>query len=302
MFSNEKGLMGEAKSAARLPNIFVVLLLALAFLFGGSLIGGVIDIFINQRWVSNEAMRFSFSLILNFGFVSLLIFRRVTHTEKRTLASMGFSKDNAFKHYLIGFGIGFLFFVAVVAILLFSGNATVEKGISLGSLFGILAVLPGWIIQGGTEEVLTRGWMQNVIGARYNAILGIFVSSTFFGFLHLWNDHVDFIAIANIVLVGVLLSLYVMITDNLWGACGFHSAWNWAQGNIFGFAVSGSYAAGGSLMYMDSEPANVINGGLFGPEAGIVTTIVLVIGIACMVIQLRSQNEKDKSSELDSIA
>jgi hypothetical protein len=61
---------------------------------------------------------------------------------------------------------------------------------------------------------------------------------------------------------------------------GIHAVWNWAQGNLFGFEVSGQAAAGGTLFnFMEIGP-DVITGGPFGPEGGLAVTIVLIISCA----------------------
>ena len=120
---------------------------------------------------------------------------------------------------------------------------------------------------------------MNVLGARYNIALGLIISSTLFGALHLGNENVNYVALLNIILVGILFGLYVIKTNDLWGACGMHSAWNFAQGNLFGFEVSGINTSVGSLIDLNLTGSNFISGGQFGPEAGIAATIVLITGI-----------------------
>ena len=63
-----------------------------------------------------------------------------------------------------------------------------------------------------------------------------------------------------------------------------HSAWNFAQGNLFGFEVSGIDAAVGSLIDLNLVGNKFISGGEFGPEAGIAATIVLITGILIIYI------------------
>ena len=51
----------------------------------------------------------------------------------------------------------------------------------------------------------------------------------------------------SIILVGVLMALYMLKTDNIWGVASLHGAWNFTQGNLVGVAVSGQNA-GDSLL------------------------------------------------------
>jgi hypothetical protein len=174
-------------------------------------------------------------------------------------------------------------FSLVVLLLSISGHITIDRNpvspTGILALSGVLIVLPGWMIQSATEEILSRGWFMNVLSARYNIAVGLIVSSSLFGLMHLGNPNVSFLAIINIVLVGLFLGLYVIKTNDLWGVCGLHAAWNWTQGNVFGFEVSGQKVASGSLMSLKLTGAEWFTGGAFGPEAGLAAAIVLTLGI-----------------------
>mgnify|MGYP000902493869 FL=1 len=151
----------------------------------------------------------------------------------------------------------------------------------------ILAILPGWIVQSSTEEIITRGWLMHIIGAKHNQALGFIISSILFGVLHIFNPGVSLLSILNIVLVGFLFGLYVIDTKDVWGACGLHAAWNFAQGNIYGFNVSGISSSTDTLISFTSKGTDILTGGAFGPEASIFTTIVLLIGIVALVLKRR---------------
>ncbi len=125
---------------------------------------------------------------------------------------------------------------------------------------------------------------MNILSARYNVNIGLFISSVLFSLLHLSNPNVNIIAILNIILVGYLFGLYVIKTNDLWGACGMHSAWNFAQGNLFGFEVSGLNVSIGSLFDFNLTGNELLSGGVFGPEAGIASTLILIIGIVAILV------------------
>lgn len=283
MFSNKNGLVKEAKKAKVVPNIIVCLLWVMIFLIGGQGIGIAFSGFTRKIIGNNPAVLLLNDLIFGFVFTALLVFARVKYREKRRISGIGLEKDGFVKKYLIGFGIGILMFTLVVLLLSISGHITVDRNpvgpTGILALSGVLIVLPGWMIQSATEEILSRGWFMNVLGARYNIAVGLIVSSAFFGLMHLGNPNVNILAIFNIFLVGAFLGLYVIKTNDLWGVCGLHAAWNWTQGNIFGFEVSGQKVASGSLMSLKLTGAQWVTGGGFGPEAGMVAAIVLSIGI-----------------------
>lgn len=294
MLNKNESLIEEAKKSKKLPNFIWAIVLSMIFIFGGQLIGLLATLPIYSAlnvipyFKSNQELLFLLIQLLSFACISLLVFFRVTKIEKRKLSSIGFNKENWLKKYLFGFIVGLAMMSLVVLILSLFGCISVEANpnepTGLSAILPILIILIGWIIQGGTEEVVTRGWLMNVLGARYNIVIGLIISSTLFGLLHLSNDNVSLVAILNIILVGVLFGLYVIKTNDLWGACGIHSAWNFAQGNLFGFEVSGMDTSVGSLIDLNLVGNNFISGGKFGPEAGIVATIVLLLGIFIIFI------------------
>lgn len=293
MFTRNVSLVDEARKSKKLPNIIWAVILLLIFMYGGNLIGQLILLpfllaFNNSEFfiLNQEPILLMISLVL-FAFSSLLVFFRVKVIEKRKISSIGFAKDSWIKKYLIGFLIGIIMMGIIVLILYGFGYITIDKNpiqpVGLSTLPVILIFLVGWIIQGGTEEILTRGWLMNVLGARYNITLGLIVSSLLFSFMHLLNPNVNYIAVINIALVGLFYGLCVIKTNDLWAVCGMHSAWNFAQGNLFGFEVSGNNVPFGSLMDFKLIGSDFVTGGVFGPEAGIVSTIILVASILILL-------------------
>ncbi|RDY26561.1 CPBP family intramembrane metalloprotease [Romboutsia weinsteinii] len=289
MVNRNESLINEAKKSKKLPNFIWALVLSMIFMYGGSLIGGfgILPIYLSLSIISyfksNQELLYLLISLLSFVFISLVVFFRVIKIEKRKLSSIGFYKNNWLKKYAFGFAIGIAMMSLVVLILFLFGCVTVETNdiqpIGGSAILPICIILIGWIIQGGTEEILTRGWLMNVLGARYNVAIGLIISSAFFGLLHLGNDNVSIIAILNITLVGIFFGLYVIKTNDLWAVCGMHSAWNFAQGNLFGFEVSGIDTSVGTLVDLNLVGNNFISGGIFGPEAGFGATIVLLAGI-----------------------
>ncbi|WP_373601019.1 CPBP family intramembrane glutamic endopeptidase [Paraclostridium bifermentans] len=293
MFIKNESLVDKARSSKKLPNLIWAIVLTLIFLNLGSILGSLLfmplllSLDIDPLFNQYENLIILFGSLLSFLGVSLLVFFRVTKIECRSLSSIGFAKHNWFKKYITGFLIGLALMSLVVFILYVFGFVSINKNpsqpVGKFALINVSIILVGWIIQGGTEEVLTRGWLMNVLSARYNLKLGLFVSSVLFGALHLFNPNVSYIAILNIVLVGYLFGLYVIKTNDLWGACGIHSAWNFAQGNVFGFEVSGLNVSIGSIFDLNLTGNPAISGGVFGPEAGLCATLVLICGIVLIL-------------------
>jgi len=169
----------------------------------------------------------------------------------------------------------------VVGVLGMFGYLTGEPNIppiqGLPALAGILIVGLGWVIQGPGEEVLCRGWLMPVIGVRSRPWMGVVLSAVVFAFYHSLNPNLNLLALLNLTLFGLFIALYVLFDEGLWGAFGLHTAWNWAQGNIFGLPVSGTEPAGGTLVNLGLRGPAWFSGGAFGPEGGAVVTFLLLI-------------------------
>ena len=294
MYSKKEDLVTMAKSSKKLPNFIWATILLLIFMFGGQIIGGIciipiyLTVYMSRGMSSNLSLLELFINLSSFLFIALLVFVRVKYIEKRKISTLGFSKDSWLKKYTKGFLIGFAMMATVVLILFVFGCVSVDKNpsqpVGIAALGGVMIILIGWMIQSATEEILTRGWLMNVLAARYNKVFALIFSSTIFGIMYLFNPDVNYIAVINIILVGIFYGIYVIKTNDLWAVCGMHAAWNFAQGNIFGFEVSGINVAVSSIFDFNLVGSGTISGGAFGPEAGLIATFVLLSSIIIVYI------------------
>lgn len=293
MHSKKIPIINSSKNKKKLPNFIWAIILSLIFMYGGSLMGSLatVPLFLALRniplFFNNKDLLSLLITLFSFAFISLLVFFRVKVIEKRSFSSIGFNKNNWLKKYSLGFLIGLAMMSIIVLILFPFGYITVEKNpiqpVGISAIASVLVILLGWIIQGATEEIVTRGWLLNVLSTKYNIGVGLLISSTLFGLMHLTNPNVNYIAVINIILVGLFYGLYVIKTNDLWAVCGMHSAWNFAQGNIFGFKVSGLDVSVGSLIDLNLVESDFVTGGIFGPEAGITATFILLASIGILL-------------------
>lgn len=143
----------------------------------------------------------------------------------------------------------------------------------------LLLMLILYILVGYSEEIICRGYIQGVIRQTRNPWLIILVPSLIFSLLHSANQGIGLIPYLNIFLIGLFLSLITLTSGNLYPAIGFHIFWNFFQGPIYGFSVSGGQENGLLTTYMKGN--SLLNGGAFGPEGGLIVTadILLMIGV-----------------------
>jgi len=140
-------------------------------------------------------------------------------------------------------------------------------------LFFVIFLLVGW-----NEELLSRGYHLQTIASGLNMFWAVLISSAVFGLLHLDNPHATWVSTAGIFFAGVYQSYGYIRTRQLWLPIGLHVGWNFFEGVVFGFPVSGLdiYA----LTRIQVTGPVSWTGGAFGPEAGLILLPSLIVGSA----------------------
>lgn len=209
--------------------------------------------------------------------------------QKRRVMTLGFVKEGALKEYLIGLIAGFLFFSATVLICVLTGAIKFE-GISEKFAPGMfLLFCVGFMIQGMAEEVLCRGYFMISFARRYPIAVAAVINAVFFAALHLGNPGITPLAFINLSLFGVFASVYFIKRGNIWGIGAFHSIWNLVQGNFYGIKVSGMTTSCTVFETTIVEGKEFLNGGSFGMEGGIATTLVLIAGTVVLCLMKKKE-------------
>lgn len=276
--------------------LLVTCLLVVVFFIVGNIVFGLW--FIPFMWLVTGKLETVFhSLHLQlaiFGAVALINFAWVKYFERRPIVSLGFFKDNVWKELVKGWTYGMVLFAISLALTYLLGGMTLVKvDFSLATIGYVLSSVPFWFIQGGTEELLTRGWLLPILAKRINLPVAVGISSSLFGVLHLGNNHVTFLSVLSLILSGILMALYMLKTDNIWGVAALHGAWNFAQGNFFGITVSGQ-SVGAALFHFSEREGTPewISGGAFGTEGSLLASVVLLIGILYLLSELSKESKK----------
>lgn len=312
LLNPDNHLFQLARSGRRLPHIILAVVLSFAFVIIAQFSGGTVAFLIillpsilagNIPFNDSDALlallfpdtaiEQTILLMLAFGPIFLVLAAWLALFEKRPLWTIGLERAGAWRNYLRGLGVGTLMFMAAIGLSALFGYIGLEQSQPQQQgpavVGGVLLVFFGWLVQGAGEEAITRGWLLPVIGARYKPLWGVIISSLIFATFHLLNPNLNPIAILNLALFGLFTALYALYERGLWGVCAIHSAWNWAQGNLFGFEVSGGPTAGGALFNLMETGPDLITGGAFGPEGGLAVTLVLTIG--CGLVWRLGQRE-----------
>ena len=223
--------------------------------------------------------------------ISVILARRFL--DKKSFSSLGL-KLNRFAISDLGAGLGIaLVMVGLIFLiehsmgwLTFTGFAweydSITRVISQTMLY-----FAGFILVGINEELLIRGYQLQNIASASNLSWGVFVSSIIFSVLHFTNPHANWLSAIGITLAGIFLALGYIRTKQLWLSIGLHIGWNFFEGVVFGFPVSGSETY--NLIIPSVNGPELWTGGLFGPEAGLVLVPALLFGSVLILIYTKKR-------------
>ncbi len=228
-----------------------------------------------------------------FATIMVLLFCRII--EGRRFRTMGFTKKHFVLQYLFGMGAGFAMF-SLIVLLAYAMGGLKWNGFQGGSVSGIVIVFFGFFLQGMSEEVIFRGYLMTTILRHQNIWWAVGVNSVLFALVHNGNKGFSIMAFINLILYAVMISFYMLRTGNLWGACALHSIWNFVQGNFYGLPVSGVDSGAKVFSMSLQEGKTLLNGGDFGLEASLATTIVMIAAIAVLVLIPYRPKEETESA------
>ncbi len=145
------------------------------------------------------------------------------------------------------------------------------------------------------EEVAFRGYLMlnlaeglnvPVIGTRGAVWLAWMISSVVFGLLHGLNPNATLISNINLSIAGLFLGLGYLLTRSLAIPIGLHLTWNFFQGVVFGFPVSG-LDRDVTVVAIEQGGPTMWTGGAFGPEAGLIGLVAIALGMVLTVGYVR---------------
>ncbi len=209
------------------------------------------------------------------GIVMLFILWRFVN--KKRISEMGFKKFSP--DFITGLAIGAVSIVVIFLILFFTKNIELTNSLRSPDFSAYtLSYLLFFILVGFSEELTFRGYIMSTLADNGNSKTVVYiVSSLVFGIAHLLNPNVAILGIVNIFLVGLLFAYMYDKTKSLWMPIGYHITWNYFQGNVFGFPVSGTTPYG--LYGIDVSVGNDwLTGGSFGLEGGFLATLMIACG------------------------
>ena len=133
------------------------------------------------------------------------------------------------------------------------------------------------------EEAAFRGYLFQRMTRGTGFAIAQLIMALFFGLAHWGNPGMHgatlLWATLDISLASVLLGLCWRRTNSLALPVGVHLGWNWAQGSLLGFGVSGTDAGGFFKPVFTAGKPEWMSGGAFGLEASLPDVIVCVLAV-----------------------
>lgn len=259
-----------------------------------------------RQWWPGQAQSLSFTLgtILIGGGMVLGTWLAGRFLDRRYFVDFGFHvNDNWWRDLSFGLALGAFLMMGIFVVEWIAGwiviTDTFRPDYQLPFGLAILVPVVAYISVGIYEELFSRGYqLRNLaeglsfepLGARGGILLAWLLSSIVFGGLHMGNPNATLISTANIILAGLFLGLGYILTGELAIPIGLHISWNFFQGNVFGFPVSGTRASQATFIAVQQQGPDLWTGGSFGPEAGLIGIAALLVGSLSILLWVWRQS------------
>ncbi len=223
--------------------------------------------------VSKVFNNFTGSIFTSFIISILVVWIFCKLVDKRSFVSLGWQRKGCSRESMIGLFTGLLL-VTIIASVLWAMQLS-QWFITGETTTNMLLVLLLMIFVAVAEELVFRGYILGNLMQSMNKELALFISALLFAVFHLLNPSFNTIGFINIFIAGLLLGINFIFTRNLWFSVFLHFAWNFLQGPVLGFTVSGIELP--SLLAQILKGSILFTGAKFGLEASLLTTIVMSI-------------------------
>lgn len=206
--------------------------------------------------------------------------------EGRRFRDLGFWPGGRWAtDFLAGTAGGILLILATALLVRGAGGFHWERtpGLDLRSLLGAAWMFLG---VGFHEELVSRGYPFQRLVAGAGVWTGQLLFAALFALGHWGNPGMSgatrIWATLNIGLAAVLLGFCYLRTRSLAAPIGLHLGWNWAQGSLLGFGVSGTTDVRGFWTPVFHGKPEWLTGGAFGLEASLPCTLVCGLFIVAL--------------------
>ena len=270
----------------------------LDLLLGDLLAGLLAQAFPELAIISQRITTFTLRLVA----VLLITWLVVIWVDRRPWRAIGLQCDAAWwRDLLFGLFLGAVLMTFVFLVEYSAGWIEISAFFAVGLLgapfaVAILGPVIVFIVVGITEELLSRGYqLTNMAeglntrwaGPRGALLASWLLSSSLFGMLHVFNPNATWLSTLYLMLAGLFLGLGYVLTGRLGLPIGLHITWNFFQGNVYGFPVSGNVFNSATFIEVQQGGPALWTGGAFGPEAGLIGIVAILLGCLLTLLWVR---------------
>lgn len=166
----------------------------------------------------------------------------------------------------------------------FTGDWSVWAGVAL-------PLIVGFVIAALAEELAFRGYPLRRLSDAIGVLPALVLLAIAFGLVHIGNPSASVFGTVNVVLAGVWLAIAFFSVGGMGLAWGAHFGWNAGLAILFDAPVSGFRFAVPVVEYTPGAHTWV-DGGAFGPEGGIASTVALLAGIVWLLTRRSAFSEQ----------
>ena len=225
------------------------------------------------------------------------LFRRLL--DRRSFKSLGLETTPGWvQEVMLGLLLGFGVMGGIFLVEWLTGWASIT--VSTASFPTVAARLMGYgVVYVGValvEELIFRGYLLQTLREWPGTFAATMITSLLFGLGHACNPNVSALALLFLVTAGFVFAYAYLETGRLWLPIALHFSWNFFQGAVFGFPVSGMTSQG--VFTIEPSGPVLLTGGSFGPEAGLTGLAAMVVIVVAVKLRSQSTSRGERGHEL----
>ncbi|HEY6852989.1 MAG TPA: type II CAAX endopeptidase family protein [Gemmatimonadales bacterium] len=219
--------------------------------------------------------------LIGFAAATFVVGRLI---DKHSWEQLGWRTDGRLALRLArGIGIGALMATLAIGLAFALDGASVTRTHDWSGWPAIaLPLVIGLLCAALAEELMFRGYPLRRLADAVGPAPAMAVLAVLFGLAHAKNPSATVFSTVNVALAAVWLAFAFFSTGGMALAWGLHFGWNAGLALLFDAPVSGLTFAVPGVDYTPGAHAWV-DGGAFGPEGGVVTTVVMIAGTLAII-------------------
>jgi len=270
---------GRLRAFWRILTIMIILVALFQGVFFFGIIKGIMGGF-----PSDPELR-SFLTIISLAIsATTAIFIARKWVDKKSILSLGLKLDGtAAKDLIFGFLLSIFMMAGFIGLLISFDLATINGimgGAAAMTMTSFVILFTTTVLVGWWEELAFRGAVFQNMEEGLGIKIAVVISCLLYGVLHAANPNATLLSSLIIIAFGAMRLLGYLRTRQLWLSMGMHISWNFFQGPVGGFAMSGQDSK--HILDVSLNGPDHLTGGAFGPEGSFFILPMVALAVWAM--------------------